>query len=63
LKALLFEKESAAVRVVSDRILRGELLGLARRSSAFRRFMVGKIAEESLDRITAQYLEEQIGLL
>ena len=62
LKLLLFEKESGAVRVVSDRILRGELLGLARRNIAFRRFVVGKF-EESLDRITAQYLEEQIGSL
>jgi hypothetical protein len=65
LKALLFERESAAVRVVSDRILRGELLGLARRSSAFRRFLAGKFVEESLDRMTAQYLEdlEEQGLL
>ena len=62
LKPLLFDKESGAVRVVSDRILRGELLGLARRNNAFRRFVVGKF-EESLDRITAQYLEEQIGPL
>jgi len=62
LKPLLFEKESGAVRVVSDRILRGELLGLARRNNAFRRFVAGKF-EESLDRITAQYLEEQIGSL
>jgi hypothetical protein len=62
LKLLLFEKESGAVRVVSDRILRGELLRLARRNNAFRRFVVGKF-EESLDRITAQYLEEQIGSL
>ena len=62
LKPLLFDKESGAVRVISDRILRGALLGLARRNNAFRRFVVGKF-EESLDRITAQYLEEQIGPL
>ena len=62
LKPLLFDKESGAVRVVSDRILRGELLGLARRNNAFRRFVAGKF-EESLNRITAQYLEEQIGSL
>ena len=62
LKPLLFEKESGAVRVVSDRILRGELLGLALRNNAFRRFVVGKF-EEPLDRTTAQYLEEQIGSL
>ena len=62
LKLLLFEKESGAVRVVSDRILRGDLLRLARRNNAFRRFVVGKF-EESLDRITAQYFEEQIGSL
>ena len=59
LKPLLFEKESGAVRVVSDRILRGELLGLARRNNAFRRFVVGKF-EEALDRTTAQYLEEHL---
>jgi len=62
LKPLLFDRESGAARVISDRILRGELWGLARKNTAFRRFVVGKF-EESLDLITAQYLEEQIGPL
>jgi hypothetical protein len=62
LKPLLFDETSGSIRIIKDRVLREELMRLAQNNDAFRRFVeVQSIAVAELDRITAEYLEEQMG--
>ena len=60
LKPLLHDETSGSIRIVKDRVLREELMRLAQNNDAFRRFVESQSIAE-LDRITAEYLEEQMG--
>jgi len=60
LKPLLYDETSGSIRIVKDHVLREELMRLAQNDDAFRRFVERQSSAE-LDRMIAEYWEEQMG--
>ena len=62
LKPLLFENQLGSLRGQDEQVLREELVRLAQTNEPFRQF-AERESMAKLDRITAQYLEDQLDKL